>query len=131
MEAANQNAADNMLPVPYDIPGEEGPVRDDSFGAVARDAASSACSQLNSQEGSPHSHTLFKLDVIEPLLYILFSLYRGSIKSMIILCIPSIYFFSFHFFCFHYCPFNQSFISSLLIINFAGISAIKLLLNSR
>jgi len=42
MEAANQTAADNMLPVPYDIPGEEGPVRDDSFGAVARDAASSA-----------------------------------------------------------------------------------------
>ena len=39
MEQANQQAADQMLPVPYDIPGEVGPVKEDRFGDTAAWAA--------------------------------------------------------------------------------------------
>jgi hypothetical protein len=39
MEQANQQAADQMLPVPYDIPGEVGPVEEDRFGDTAAWAA--------------------------------------------------------------------------------------------
>jgi hypothetical protein len=39
MEQANQQAADQMLPMPYDIPGEVGPVKEDRFGDTAAWAA--------------------------------------------------------------------------------------------
>lgn len=39
MKEANQQAAEQMLPVPYDIPGEVGPIREDRFGDTAAWAA--------------------------------------------------------------------------------------------
>ena len=39
MEEANQRAADQMLPIPYNIPGEEAPVQEDRFGDTAEWAA--------------------------------------------------------------------------------------------
>ena len=42
MEEANQRAADQMLPMPYDIPGEEAPVQEDRFGDTAQWAAKDA-----------------------------------------------------------------------------------------
>jgi len=42
MEEANQRAADQMLPMPYDIPGEEAPVQENRFGDTAEWAAKDA-----------------------------------------------------------------------------------------